>query len=159
MKLAAEVTNYSNPAIQGNYDILIHSQDVAEFVPTMRPTGDIASTGNFHYQNVSGQPFLKSVAVEGQLTARGLTAIVTTGRLEVRNLRGEYRLADGSLRATGIEAEMLGGRVMATANVDHLEGTQTAHLQTTLRGISLRSLQRIVRRNELRQVTVSGLLD
>ena len=159
MKLAAEVANFNEPAIQGSYDILLHSQDVNEFAPGMRPAGDIRSTGDFHYRDVSGQPFLKSVAVQGQLNSTGVTLLLSGERLEVKNFRGQYKLADGSLQATEVEAETLGGRVTAVASVDRLDRAPAPHLQATLRNVSLHSLQQVFRSNEVRQVAVSGALD
>ena len=159
IKLAGEVTNYSDPAIQGNYDILVHSQGLDEVLPAVNPSGDVALKGSFHYQNVKDQPFLRNIKIEGQLSSWALAAMISSRRLEVRSLRGQYQLADGSLRASGIDAETLGGRVHANLDINHLERTPTYHLQAALRSISLSATQHVFRRPELSPVAISGLVD
>jgi translocation and assembly module TamB len=159
IKLTADVTNYSAPTIQGNYDILVHSQDVAELLPTVNPAGDIASKGTFHYQNAPDQSLLKSIRIDGQAASAVLAGVVANGRLEIRNFRGQYQLADGSMRVSGIEADTLGGRVSANLDVDHLDSTPTSHARASLRGVSLSAAQRAFRRQELKPVAISGMLD
>jgi len=159
IKLAANVTNYSAATVQGTYDIILHTQDMNELAPSVNPAGDIASRGTFHYQNTANQPFLKSLRIDGQMGSEVLAATASNGRLEIKKFRGQYQLADGSLRASNIEAESLGGRVNASLDMDHLDGTPTSRLRAALRGISLGSAQRVFRRPELKPVAISGALD
>ena len=159
IKITGDVTNYSTPIAHGKYDILVHAQDVAELIPTVRPAGDIALKGTFHYQNATDQSFLRSVRIDGQMGSEVLAAMVSSGRLEVRNIRGQYQIADGSLKASGIEAEAFGGRVNANLNVDHLGSTPTSRLRATVRGIALGAVQRTFRRSELKSVAILGTLD
>src|SRR6202050_3392319 len=159
IKIAGDVTNYQAPTAQGSYEIHLHSQDAAELVPTISPTGDIALTGTFHYQNANDQPFLKSIRLDGDLDSAVLTALVSSARLEIKNVRGRYQLAGGSLHASGVEAETLGGRVSANLDVDHLDGTPASRVRAAWRGVSLRSAQNTFLRSELKPVAISGLLD
>jgi len=159
IKLAGDVTNYSAPTAQGNYEISLHTPDATQLVPTARPTGDLVSKGTFHYEEKSNQPFLRNIRIDGQMGSDVLAAVVSSGRLEIRNFRGQYQLADGSLHTRGIEAETLGGRVNASLDVDHLEGTPTSHLKAAVRGVSLSSAQRTFHRPELKPVAISGTLD
>ena len=159
VKLAGDVTNYSAPAAQGTYDALVHSQDAAELMPAAHPSGDVALRGSFHYQNANDRPFLKNIRVDGQIASEVLAAMVSSGRLEARNFRGQYQLADGSLHVSGIEAETLGGSVNANLDVAHLDGTPMSRLRAALRGISLSSAQRAFRRPGLTPVAISGMID
>ena len=159
VKLAADVTNYNALTAQGTYEISLHTQDVTELLPDMRPTGDLVSKGTFHYQDTSGKSFLRDVQVDGELGSDVLAAAVSTGRLEVRNVRGQYQIAEGSLHTRGVEAETLGGRVSATLDMVHLDGTPTSHLKAAVRGVSLGSAQRTFRRQELKPVAIYGTLD
>jgi len=131
IKLAGDVTNYNSPTAQGTYDILLHSQDLAELVPTIAPSGDIASKGTFHYQNanIKDQSFLRSIRIDGQMASDVLAAMVSSGRLEIRNFRGQYQIADGSLHASGVEADTLGGRLNATLAMDDIDGTPTTRVR------------------------------
>jgi translocation and assembly module TamB len=159
IKLTADVTDFTNPAVQGNYDILLHSQDVAEFASGSDPAGEIAMQGTFHAANVKDRSLLRSLTIEGQLGSKAIAITISDGRLEARNLRGHYRIADGSLRANGIETQTLGGLIRATLDVDHLDSTPSSHVKANLQGISLNAAQRVFGRRELSPVTVSGALD
>ena len=159
IKIAGDVTNYSIPIAHGRYDVLFHAQDVAELIPTARPAGDLALKGTFHYQSAADQPFLRSVRIDGQMGSEVLAAMVSSVRLEVRNFRGQYQIAEGSLQASGIEAETFGGRVNANLNVDHLDSTPASRVRATVRGIALGALQRAFRKSELKSVAIVGTLD
>jgi len=39
----------------------------------------------------------------------------------IRNVRGEFQLANGNLDAHGLRADLLGGRLTATATMQHLD--------------------------------------
>ncbi len=157
IRVAADLSNYSDPVAQGNYEIKLHAQDADAMTPSVHPAGDVALAGSFHYQNVNGQPLLANLRIDGQMASEALQAPVATGRVEIRNLRGHFLLAGGSLRAEGIDAETLGGRVRADVDVDHLAGTPASHVKAELRGISLGAMQRSLRKRP--PVAVSGMLD
>jgi translocation and assembly module TamB len=159
IKLTAELNNFSAPQVQGNYDILVHSHDVSELLPAVNPSGDIATKGTFHYQEASDQPFLRSIQIDGELGSDVLAATISNGRLEVRHLRGQYRIANSSVHASGIEAETLGGRIIASLDVYHLDGTPTSHLRANLRGISLSAAQRMLHNPELAPVALAGTIE
>ena len=159
IRLAADVTNYSAPTVQGTYVILVHTQDVNQLAREVNPAGDIATKGSFRYQSSANQSFLKNLQIDGQMGSEVLTATASSRRLEIKKLRGQYRIANGSLHASGIEAESLGGRVTASLDMDQLEGTPTSRLRAIIRGISLESVQRVFHSPELKQVAISGTLD
>jgi translocation and assembly module TamB len=159
IKLTGDVTNYSSPTVQGNYDVLLHSQDATELLPTVRPAGAIVLKGTFHYQDASGQPFLRNIRIDGEMGSEVLAGVVSSGRLEIRNFRGQYLLADGSLHAGGMEAETLGGRVSAHLDIDHLDATPASHVWATLHGISLGSAQHALHNPQLKPFSISGTLD
>lgn len=157
IQLSADLSNYGDPVVQGNYKINLHTQDAAALVPSLHPAGDVALTGSFHYKNVEGRALLANLRIDGELDSEALAAAVSTGRVEVKNLHAHYLLADASLRANGIGLETLGGKVRADVDVDHLAGTPASHVKAELRGISLSAMQRALRTRT--PVTVSGLLD
>jgi translocation and assembly module TamB len=159
VEIAGDVTNYAAPIGQGKYDIVVHAQDVAELIPTVRPAGDLALKGTFRYQNVIDQPFLRSVRIDGEVRTEVLAAKVSSGQLEVRNFRGQYQIADGSLQASGIEAEAAGGRVNANLRADHLDSTPTFRARAAVRGIALGAIQRTFGNPELKSVAIVGTLD
>jgi translocation and assembly module TamB len=157
--LHANVTNYSNPAVTGDYDIRIHAQDLAALSPTAKTAGDVLLTGKLHYQNEGNRPLLRSIAVEGQIASEALSAAASAGRIEVRRLQGKYELANGSLRAHGIEAELLGGRISADIEMQNLDTTPSSRVRGAVHSISLQAAQRAIDRPEIKDIAISGTLD
>ena len=159
ISLRADVTNYNNPTVAGDYDIRIHTQDFAAMSPAVTPAGDVSLAGRIHYQNLNSQPFLRSVAIEGQIGSDDLSAASSSGRLEVRRLQGRYQLANGSLRAHDIQVDSLGGQVNADVEVQHLDTTPVSQLRASLRSISLQAAQQAIRRPDLNSVGLAGTLN
>ncbi len=159
IKVDADVTGYTAPSAQGKYDVLVHAQDFAQLAASTEPAGDVALKGTFRYKNSGQQSFLKSFRVDGDVKSQALSALVSGGRLEARSIRGHYELADGSFRASGVEAETLGGNLKASLDVDHLDATPSSHLKASVRNLSLNAAQRALHQSELKQVTILGSLN
>lgn len=156
VSLQAQITNYSNPVADGSYQIRIHTQDFAEFASGARPAGDVLLTGDLHYQTQPNQPFLRSVTVNGRIASDALAAAASGRRLEVKQLNGEYRLAGGNLTVSNLNLESLGGRVVANAEMKHLDSTPESAIRASLSGISLRALQNVSGAQAIPQAAVSG---
>jgi translocation and assembly module TamB len=157
--LHANLTNYNDPAVAGDYDIRLHAQDLAAVSPGTKTAGDISLVGTIRYQNKSNQSFLRSVVVEGNIGSQALSAVYSGTRVEIRQLHGRYRLIDGALHANEIEAELLDGRIHADFDMKNLDTTPSSRVRATLRSISLIAAQRALKKSELNRVAVSGILD
>ncbi len=158
--LRAGVTNYSNPVVAGDYDIRIHTQDFAAMSSSAKAAGDISLSGKMHYKNATGLSFLQSLAISGQVGSDGLLVASAGSNAEIRKLKGTYDLANGSLRARGVEAEALGGRINADVDMKNLDTTPSSSVRTTMRSISLQAVQHAMRGQATPQaVVVSGNVD
>src|SRR3981081_953652 len=156
VSLRADMADYGHPTVDGDYDIRIHTQDFAAMSPAVTPAGDVSLAGRVHYQNVSGQTLLRSVAIDGQIGSDGLSAASSSGRLDVRQLQGRYQLANGSLRAHDIQVDSLGGQVNANVDIQHLDTTPVSQLRASLHSISLQAAQQAIRRPDLKSVFLAG---
>ncbi len=154
----AALTDYNNPVVEGNYDIRIHAPDFAAMSPTVTPTGDVLLTGTLHYRGASDQPLLRALSIDGRIASESLAAAASGARLDLRRLRGEYQLTNGTLRAHNIDAELLGGQVNVDAEMEHLDRTPVSRVRTLLRGISMQSAQQAIRTSELKGIELSGRL-
>ncbi|HSY64496.1 MAG TPA: translocation/assembly module TamB domain-containing protein [Terriglobales bacterium] len=159
VNLHANVTNYSNPAVAADYEIRIHTQDLAAVSPSAKATGDVSLSGKIHYQSDGNRPFLRSIVIEGQMGSEALSAMASGKHVEVRKLKGRYRLADGTLRAQGVEAELLDGRIDADVDMTNLDTTPSSRVRATLHGISLGAAEQTLNTAELKNVVVSGSVD
>jgi translocation and assembly module TamB len=154
--LQAQISNYSDPVADGTYRLRIHTQDFGSIVAPAAPQGDISLSGKVHYQPGPGQSPLGSVSVDGVVGSEALAAMASGSRIELRRLEGSYQLAGGSLRVNDLQAESLGGRIKAALQIDHLDATPDSRAQASLSNISLTSIQRTLRTQNLSGAKLSG---
>jgi len=157
IELEGRVQSYSHPAADGSYKIMIHPQD---FRPALKnpsiPIGEVTLAGSLHYQYEANAPMLRTVVLEGQLTSRELAVNSPDLRTTIRNVRGQFRLANGNLEAHGLRAELLDGYLTAAATVEHLDATPVSQLRASLQAISLGAAKTALRTANLRQIPIEG---
>src|SRR5215470_7670611 len=158
VSLRADVANYENLVVVADYKINLHGPDL-NAISSMKAQGDLAVSGNMHYQQDKKRPLLRSVVLTGVVNSNALSATSSSGRLEMRNLQGKYELANGSFNTDGLKADLLDGHVEADVYMRDLDRTPTSRVRATLRSLSLQALQQAVRSAASRQVSVSGVLD
>lgn len=156
--LHAEVSDYSNPIADGEYQIRIHTQDFAAISPAAAPAGDVSFTGKLHYHAVGSEPLLRNISINGRLASEVLAAAASGRRAEVRRLQGTYQLAGGNLEVKDVAMESLGGRITGNVEMKHLDRTPESRIQAALRNISLGALQEVVRGAEIKGTALSGTL-
>jgi translocation and assembly module TamB len=156
---SAGLTNYSNPSIEGHYDIRVHSQDFAGLSQPLAPAGDVRLSGTIHYRNANERSLLRNISIEGQIGSDELTALSPDAQLSLRKLQGHYQLLDGAFRAHDIAFNALGGSVTADLDVQHLDKLARFSIHTTLKGISLQTAQQALRRPEFKRAVLLGSVD
>lgn len=162
-----EIVNFANPSVTGDYNVRIHTQDFAAMAAATAPAGDVVLVGKLLYpaggehagDDRSDQSMLRAIATDGELWSDAFSAAASDGRIEVRRLHGRYQLADAALRVTGIDLQSMGGTVRGDLRVQYLDATPATQVRSSFHGISLRAAQQALRRPELKQVALSGLLD
>jgi translocation and assembly module TamB len=159
LSLRALLTNYTDPAMDGNYQINIDAHDVAFLSPRATPTGNVSLEGNVHYRNSANQSLLQNISLDGQLASEALTVVSAQGHLEVRKLQGHYQLARGTLQADEVTAELLGGRLNGSASIEHLDSMPSTNITALIHGISLRAAQQSIHNPQAAQVAVLGNVD
>ena len=159
LSLRAKLTDYAQPTVDGSYEVSLHTQDFAGMSHSMAATGDVLLRGDLHYANSGNQPLLQSLSLNGQIASEVLTAVSPDARLELRKLQGSFQLAHGSLRAEGVSADLLGGTVKASLDLQHLDSTPATRVSAVIQNISLRAAQRSIRNPQTRRVALLGTLD
>jgi len=157
--LRSEVTNYDNPRMDGSYEVLLHTADFAGMSPSAKAAGDVALNGGIHYFSAPNLPFLRSIAVDGQLRSDGLTLVSPDARLEVRAIRGKLQLQNGNLVARDIGAALLNGQLAAELDMQHLDTTPASRVRAVLRGVSLQAAKESVRTASIKQMPLTGTVD
>ena len=157
IQLQGNVQNYSSPSANGSYKITIHPQD---FRPVLNnpsvPTGEVTLAGSLRYQYEANVPVLRTVVLDGRLNSRELAVNSPDLRTVIRNVRGEFKLANGNLDAHGVEADLLGGRVTATATMRTWTQTRYLSCMRQLQAISLAAAKAALRTANLNQIPIDG---
>jgi translocation and assembly module TamB len=134
--LQAKLEDYSDPRVEGNYSLLIRTQDFAG-ISSGRAAGTISLSGKVHYRNLPGQPILRALSLDGQLNSNAMLVSSPQGRIEVRQLYARYQLSQGNLRVPDLSAELLHGRLRANLSLQHVDATPAATLHAEVQGISI----------------------
>ncbi|MGA2923504.1 MAG: translocation/assembly module TamB domain-containing protein [Candidatus Sulfotelmatobacter sp.] len=159
LSLNAELTNYANPTLDGNYDLRVHTQDFSAISRPVTPAGDVSLSGTVHYRGEENEQLLRSVSIDGQMASTQLATSSFNGQLDLRGLQGRYQLRNGTFRARDVAFETLGGKVSADIEVSHLDTTVVGRLRTTLRGISLQAVQQAAFTAEAKRLSLIGGVD
>ena len=151
------VRNYSRPTAQGSYRITIHPQDFGPVFKTPSiPTGEVTLAGSLRYQYEANAPVLRTVVLDGRVNSPELAVSSPDLRTVIRNVRGEFQLANGNLDARVLEVDLLGGRLSAAATVQHMDTNPVSKLHASLQAISLDAVKAALRTANLNQIPVQG---
>ncbi len=153
------LSDYSNPKISGHYNVKLHSQDFAQFVPAARISGDTTMHGDINYQNRAGQSFLMAVQSSGVIVSDEIAAATAQGHVEIRHVQIPYKIANGSLEARNARADLLGGNLDANLEVSNLDSAPDLKIRTALHGIQLAELQHSLPRSQQTAVALLGRMD
>ena len=157
LSVKADLSNYSDPIIHGDYSLQIHAPDFSAMAQPITPAGDVTISGTFHYQG-AGQAILRSIVLNGQLASEELSAASSEGQINLRKLRGRFNFANANLQAHDLTFETLGGRVSTDVSLEHLDTTAVGQLRTTLSGISIRAAQQAIHHADLQRIVLSSNL-
>jgi len=160
IELEGNVQNYSSPTAAGAYKITIHPQDFRPVVSNASiPTGEVTLAGSLRYQYQANAPPLRTVVLDGQLSSRELAVNSPDLSTVIRNIRGEFKLVNGNLDAHGLGADLLGGRLNATATMQHLDTSPVSKVHASLQAISLAAAKAALRTANLNQIPIEGHID
>ena len=159
LSVQAQVGNYSNPDVNGSYHFLIHTQDFAGLSQAASTAGDLVLAGNIHYASKENQPFLRSVSVDGSLNSNALLIASTSGRIDLRALRGKYQLKNGDLKARDVAVNLFGGQLAAELDMRNLDTTPASNVRASLRGISIDAARATLNVASLKQLPLTGTIE
>jgi len=159
VSVRAELTHYSSPAVDGSYQIRLHTPDFAALAKPVTPSGDASLSGQIHYINADQRSLWRSLSVVGQIASDNLTARSPQGQVEIRRLEGRYQLANGRFQANDVSLETLGGRVISTVDIRQLDSTPTARIRAELHSISVQSARGSVGGVQVQRVNINSRLE
>lgn len=155
--LNATVDNYSNPAVQANYDASLVAGEFAQILknPSI-PTGTVRLTGFLKYQGQPDKSAVQSASAWGMVSSPELYVRTPSVHTGVRNLSAKFRIENGNADVQNLHAELLGGRLDGKATVRDFSGSGSGKVEATLKGVSLDVLQTATKTTSLRQAHLVG---
>jgi translocation and assembly module TamB len=157
IELEGQVGNYSQPSASGSYRITLHPQDARTALRNASiPTGEVTLTGSVRYQQQDNVPLMRALALDGVLNGRELAVSTADLNAVVRNIRGQFKFFDGNLDVHGLQADLLGGHLTATATIQHLDTNSVAKLHASVQAISLSAANAALRNARLSPMPVDG---
>lgn len=157
VKLQANLNDFSNPRLDGSYQILLHTPDFQSLAQgSPLPAGDVSLSGSLSYATQPGVPFLRGVLLDGRLDSRELAIVNPQVRTAIRSLHVSYKLANGDLVAKDLRADLLGGRLIGEASMRHLDTTPVSRVKASLKGVSLAAVRQDSRDAQLKQLPLIG---
>ncbi len=139
----ATLVNYANPDIQGTYDAVLFTQEIARILknPSL-PSGQVSMAGSLRYRNIPDASFLDAAYIDGRISSSLLTLRASQVSADARSVRGAFSLEKGSLRVQDLDAELLQGHLSANGEVKNLAGRSSTRLAASLKGVSLDAVSR-----------------
>jgi translocation and assembly module TamB len=157
IELKGHLWNFSQPSAAGSYDITIHPQDAGAVVRNASlPAGDVTLTGSVRYQQQDHVPPIRALALDGALRSRELKVSTNDQNAVVRNIHGAFRLLNGNLDVHGLQADLLGGHLTATATLQHLDTSSVAKVHASAQSISVRAANAAFRTLRLDPMPLDG---
>jgi translocation and assembly module TamB len=141
MEVRGELIDYANPSLDGSYIIQIDARDASTMLNSAsKPTGQVQLRGNIRYRDTRDIPFINAISINGTLESAALNVRTPTARGDLKAIHAQYRLENGNLYVTDAQAETLGGRILASYEIVHLDAKPASRLDASAQGILLRAV-------------------
>jgi translocation and assembly module TamB len=159
--LSATVNDYSNPAVQAQYDATLDGAQIGQLLnnPSI-PGGLIHAAGSIQYRQAAGRSLLQSLIVDGSAASSRLTVKTAPARAEIDNFAASYALAHGSATLRNLRADLLGGQLAAQGTMQNIGGDARSNVTVALHGVSLaKARQALLQSAPLPGVALTGTLN
>jgi translocation and assembly module TamB len=156
----AHLENYSNPTVDGSYDVLLATGDLRNlFKNNVLPASEVSTKGTVHYGSSPSQAVLDGLSIRGELGSPALAMDFPQAHASVRALKGQYQLQGGTLEVRNVEMDILGGHLGAEFTMRHLAGNPEARVAGTIRGLSLPDALAALQTRPQGNLRITGRMD
>ncbi|HEX3376068.1 MAG TPA: AsmA family protein, partial [Candidatus Acidoferrales bacterium] len=164
LNLRAKLMNFDRPKIDGTYDGVLSTTDLARFLDSKSiPAGKVAASGNLYYESDPKKSAMESAYIDGRLESQELLVEVGQIRAVPKSIRAEFKLEGGNLIVKNAEADLLGGHISAVYELSHIGGNSSSHVHANVRDVSLQAMDQTagMKNKEARRISgqISGAAD
>lgn len=146
--LSASVENYSNPAVNAQYRIVLDGKQAAQILndPTI-PAGVVQTSGTLQYQPSANRSAIDSLLISGSLASPGLTLKTPAAHANLSDISARYALSHGNASIENLSARLLGGQLAAGGTMQAIGGDTHSSIHLDLHNVSLSALQQAMGRS------------
>jgi translocation and assembly module TamB len=138
LNLRAAVSNYSHPAVDGDYRVVLQTEDLRHLLRNSSlPLGTITVSGSLAYQQTPGRSPLLAFSSSGRISSPGLLVETSSLRTTIDRISGEYALKNGDFVAHNLRATLLGGELNASLNVRDIAVKRLSSFRASLKDVSI----------------------
>lgn len=160
ISLSGQLTNYSDPAIDGVYQGEIFTNGFAQAIRTgSMPTGTVALRGKFAYRGHRTGTFITGVSLDGSARSDRLSVRTGPTRVDVTSVSASYELKNANLAIRNLSANVLGGSAKANLDMLHVDTSPVSRVDASVRGVSLATASDALAPKNVRKVPVTGDVD
>ncbi len=161
--LTAAVNHYHHdPAMQVDYHVSLDGTQMAQLLgnPAI-PQGTIRAAGAIHFDDIPGQPMMRTLTVNGDLSSNQLLLKTAARTAQISNLTAHYAVANGNAALQDFHAQVLGGDVAAQGTMTNLGANNSrSDFSAALHNISLTQLKQMAgNQPAVRSVALAGTLN
>lgn len=160
LQVDGSVQDYSHPVANATYTVTVRPQEFrAALKNSSLPNGEAVVAGSLQYKYQENVPLLRCLSMNGRVSSREFYVSSTDVRAFIRNIRGDFKLANGNLFTRGIEADLLGGHVSLAANIQHMDTKPRSEVHASVQAISIADVKRALRNANVKSLPVDGHID
>jgi translocation and assembly module TamB len=157
ISLDATLRDYSRPVVNGSYSVSLAAREAARILrSTVRPAGEIRTSGVFSYRSVANRAFMDSIRFSGNIGSPRLSVRGPQAHGQVAALSGRYRLEHGNLTVNGVQADVFNGRLTADASIHNLTQHPRGSLTASLQALSIGALRSALPRSQWAKFPIDG---
>ena len=157
--LTARLANYASPDLRGTYTGNVLTSEVAAALQTAAlPLGNVQLDGSFGYRSAESRSFLAALDIDGHLHSARLLWRTGARPIDFTSVAANYALKDSNLRATRLNADVLGGHVQGSWEMLHIDAPDEAsRADASIQNISLARASDALAPRDVRRIPLSGI--
>src|SRR5262249_23509732 len=119
-------------------------------------SGELTLAGSVEYRHQPNVPPAQAVTMNGQMHGHELAIDNADLHMIIHNMSGGFELAKGTLDVRRLEADLLDGRLRATARIENLDAKAKAKLDVSAQEISLNAAKAALKTGFLEHAPIEG---
>ena len=157
----ANLTNYSDPRMEGTYEGTVSTGNLADVLRTTSvPLGTVALSGKIEFVPSDGRTLLARVHAIGEARSERLDFRGSQRRVAATRVSAAYELANANLTVKDASADVLGGHARGNLELKQIDAREMrANLALSASGVSVPALSEVFAPQSIQKISFTGSSD